>query len=118
MHFRRFIIVNVMPVNEQKILVSGTLTAEKEVETLNRLLEKDKGVLIVVYGRCSCDVKALNKAKQLQSLGFTNVSVYVGGLFEWLLLGELYGYDEFPVTDVPLDILKYSGCSGKLGITL
>ena len=107
-----------MTVNEQEVLVAGTLTAEREVETLNRLLEKDKRVLIIVYGASSCDVKSLNKAKQLQSLGFTNVSVYVGGLFEWLLLGELYGYDEFPVTNVPLDILKYASRSGESGITI
>jgi len=28
-------------------------------------------------------------------------------LFEWLLLQDIYGYDEFPTTIKVLDILKY-----------
>jgi hypothetical protein len=35
------------------------------------------------------------------------VFVYTGGLFEWLLLQDIYGKDEFPTTSDELDILKY-----------
>ena len=26
--------------------------------------------------------------------------VYIEGLFEWMMLGDIYGNDEFPTTDV------------------
>ena len=47
------------------------------------------------------------KYKQLLSLGFTNVSIYIGGMFEWLLLQEIYGEAPFPTTCHELDLLKY-----------
>ena len=46
------------------------------------------------------------------SLGFYNVYLYNGGLFEWLLLQDIYGFDEFPTTKKELDILKYKPKSG------
>ena len=33
--------------------------------------------------------------------------MYTGGIFEWLLLQDIYGKDEFPTTSEELDILKY-----------
>ena len=35
------------------------------------------------------------------------VYLYLGGLFEWLLLQDIYGFDDFPTTSRQLDILKY-----------
>ena len=32
---------------------------------------------------------------------------YPGGVFEWLLLQDIYGNDNFPTTKKELDILKY-----------
>ena len=40
-------------------------------------------------------------------LGFINVYIYLGGLFEWLLLQDIYGRDLFKTTKNELDILKY-----------
>jgi hypothetical protein len=37
--------------------------------------------------------------------------VYIGGLFEWLLLQDIYGDEEFPTTAKIIDILKYKGTS-------
>ena len=48
-----------------------------------------------------------NKCKQITNLGFKYVYLYCGGLFEWLLLQEIYGREEFPTTNYTLDILKY-----------
>ena len=45
------------------------------------------------------------------SLGLTEVYVYPGGLFEWLLLQDIYGDDSFPTTKKELDILKYKPVS-------
>ena len=46
-------------------------------------------------------------------LGFHNVFIYPGGIFEWLLLQDVYGDedDAFPTTVKELDILRYKGCS-------
>jgi len=40
-----------------------------------------------------------------------NLYVYIGGLFEWLLLQDIYGDEEFPTTSKIIDILKYKGTS-------
>ena len=40
-------------------------------------------------------------------LGFTNIYIYAGGLFEWLCLQDIYGSSSFPTTKKELDILKY-----------
>ena len=39
-------------------------------------------------------------------LGFRDISIYCGGLFEWLLLQDVYGRSEFP-TIGNADILSY-----------
>ena len=41
------------------------------------------------------------------NLGFQTVYLYVGGMFEWLCLQDIYGNEEFPTTTRELDILKY-----------
>lgn len=72
-------------------LIAGTLEPNDEERIINDLIknkEFDKG--IVIYGANSCDVKVIEKYKQILKLGFTNVFVYIGGLFEWLLLVEAY----------------------------
>ena len=51
--------------------------------------------------------KIYEKYSQLSSLGFYNVYIYPGGLFEWLLLQDVYGVDDFPTTKKELDILRF-----------
>ena len=62
---------------------------------------------IVIYGRNCNDEKVYKKYEQLIKLGFRNVYIYVGGMFEWLLLQDIYGNELFPTTSKELDILKY-----------
>jgi hypothetical protein len=62
---------------------------------------------IILYGRNCNDETFLKKYNQLIGLGFSNIYMYSGGIFEWLLLQEIYGSDEFPTTEKFLDILKY-----------
>ena len=103
-----YIIINSLPENEQDILISKTVHASQEVELMNSLIKsslKDKN--IIVYGKHSNDDKILLKYNQLVSLGFINVYMYSGGLFEWLLLQDIYGDEEFPTTKKDIDILKY-----------
>jgi hypothetical protein len=64
-------------------------------------------VKIIIYGRNSNDDNIYKKLSQLTSLGFYNVYVYVGGMFEWMLLQDIYTNVEFPTTKKELDILKF-----------
>jgi hypothetical protein len=41
------------------------------------------------------------------SLGINDVYVYSGGMFEWVLLQDIYGVSEFPTTAVVKDLLVY-----------
>ena len=102
-----YIIINSLPENEQDILISKTVHASQEVELMNSLIKSSKDKNIIVYGKHSNDDKILLKYNQLVSLGFINVYMYSGGLFEWLLLQDIYGDEEFPTTKKDIDILKY-----------
>lgn len=61
----------------------------------------------MVYGKNCNDEKIYEKEEQLRKLGFSNTFIYTGGLFEWLMLQDIYGNSEFPTTSYDLDILKY-----------
>ena len=91
----------------QKCIIPGTISIHDEVTLLNEQLNKDKTVSIVVYGKNHNDEKIISKYQQLTSLGFSNIFIYPGGIFEWLLLQEIYGDDNFPTTIKEIDILKY-----------
>ena len=107
----KFIIINTLADNNQECLIKNTITPEREIEELNRYLKEDKNVNIVIYGENSSDENIVSKYNQLYKLGFMNLYVYVGGLFEWLLLQDIYGEEEFPTSNNIIDILKYKGKS-------
>ena len=106
-----FIIINTLPNNKQDILIEKTLSIVQEETTLNNLLKNNKQKNILIYGQNSCDISLVKKYNQLNKLGFTNLFVYIGGLFEWLLLNDIYGNEEFPIinknNDIIIDILKF-----------
>ena len=106
---QQFIIINTLENNNQDCLIKNTITPEKEIELLNYYLKENKKINILIYGENCSDNKVINKYNQLYQLGFTNLYIYIGGLFEWLLLQDVYGDDEFPTTNKILDILKYKG---------
>lgn len=101
------IIINTLLENSQNCLISGTTSITNEVTLLNNCLKDKKNILIIIYGKNNNDNSVLIKYNQLISLGFTNVGIYLGGLFEWLLLQDIYGSDNFPTTSKEIDILKY-----------
>lgn len=105
------IIISTLPLERQDCLLSGTLTASEEVTVLNKYLSlgNQNGLRIVIYGENSCDDTLLEKCNQLIKLGFSDINVYVGGLFEWLLLQDIYGTDVFPTTSLERDLLKFKG---------
>ena len=102
------ILINTLNENEQDCLLPNTIGIHKEVELINNLIKHgNQKVRIIVYGRNSNDEKIYTKYNQLTSLGFHNVYIYTGGLFEWLMLQDIYSEKEFPTTKKELDILKF-----------
>ena len=106
-----YIIINTMPDTFQMNLISGTINALTEESIINNILDnyEMKHKKIVLYGLNIIDETVEKKAKQLQTLGFSEIFIYYSGMFEWLLLQEVYGHDEFPTTEKiqSIDILKY-----------
>jgi hypothetical protein len=103
-----FLIINTMPITEQNCLIKNTISYQMEESTINSLIESlDFKRKIVVYGRNNCDPTVDVKCKQLGGLGFIEVYIYEGGMFEWMLLQDIYGMEEFPTSSKVLDILKY-----------
>ena len=102
-----YIIINTLDTSMQKCLILNTTKIENEEALINSIIKKTKNKNIIIYGRNCNDEKVYKKYEQLVSLGFTNVYVYVGGMFEWLLLQDIYGSELFPTTSNELDILKY-----------
>ena len=104
-----FIIISTLDLNDQECLIKNTVNPHREIEILNS--KENNNINILIYGKNCSDSKVINKYNQLYKLGFVNLYVYIGGLFEWLLLQDIYGEDEFPTTNKILDILKYKGNS-------
>ena len=103
-----YLLINTLPLSEQKCLIKNTCNAEKEIEIINKYMKSyNKNIKIIIYGKNSNDYTTQKKYEQLISLGFYNIYIYLGGMFEWLLLQDIYGQEEFPTTNKELDILKY-----------
>ena len=107
----KFIIINTLKLDNQSCLISNTVSCGEEINVINDYICKNKNIKIVIYGENSIDNTIITKYNQLEGLGFNNLYVYIGGLFEWLLLQDIYGYDEFPTTSKTIELLKYRGKS-------
>lgn len=97
--------INTLSITEQECLIPGTVAVKDEETFINKHLNKN--ISIIIYGKNANDDSIFKKYEQLLKLGFNSVFVYTGGIFEWLLLQDIYGKDEFPTTSEELDILKY-----------
>ena len=104
----KYIIINTLPMSEQDVLIEETVNPESETDILNDCLKKGKkNIHIIIYGKNSNDETTFKKYEQLLGLGFLNTYLYSGGLFEWLLLQDIYGDENFHTTKKTLDILKF-----------
>ena len=103
-----YVLINTLPSNQQECLIPTTIIASDEESIMNKHLTKNKNIKIIIYGKNCSDSKLTQKYAQLNSLGFSNIYIYIGGLFEWLLLQDIYGQAEFPTTTKQLDLLKYN----------
>jgi hypothetical protein len=92
-------------------LIQNTTPIQQEEEIINGILNNKYSnvtdITVIVYGTNSNDESVYTKYDQLLKLGIKNVFIYTGGMFEWLLLQDIYGRDLFPTTSLELDILKY-----------
>ena len=104
-------IINTLKTDNQGCLIERTTSVKSEVKILNESLTKNKEIRIIIYGMNASDETTLTKYEQLVKLGFYNVFVYPGGMFEWLLLQDIYGDELFATTKKELDILKYKSHS-------
>ena len=91
----------------QYCVLPGTVSYANEEKIINDYLNDNKKIRIIIYGKNVNDISIYKKYTQLVELGFENVYVYPGGMFEWLLLQDIYGDDLFKTTAKELDILKY-----------
>ena len=102
-----YLIINTLPPSDQKCLIVNTTLAEEEEPPINKYLKENRNIRIIVYGKNCNDESVQKKYQQLLSLGFYNIFVYTGGMFEWLLMQDIYGKELFPTTKKEVDLLKY-----------
>ena len=108
---KNYLLINTLDSGEQQCLISKTIGISQEERIINEYLNKKIDANIIVYDKNANAPNLMKKYEQLLGLGFINVYIYPGGLFEWLLLQDVYGKDDFPTTVNELDILKYKGKS-------
>jgi hypothetical protein len=101
------LIINTLPPSLQHCLIKTTVDIRFEERVVNTFIQTRPNIMIIVYGKNSNDITILHKYEQLVKLGFTNVHIYTGGIFEWMLLHEIYGKDLFKITKYEIDILRY-----------
>jgi hypothetical protein len=107
-NYEVFMLINTLNESEQECLIPNTVNINKESDLINKFIKTgNKQVKIIIYGRNCNDANTYTKYNQLNSLGFYNVYIYAGGLFEWLMMQDIYGTTDFPTTKRELDILKY-----------
>lgn len=100
-------LINTLDMTKQNCVIKNTINANEEEELINKLLRQDNSRPIILYGKNHSDPTIIKKYNQLKTLGFKNVKVYIGGLFEWLCLQDIYGSSLFPTNGIENDILKY-----------
>ena len=104
----KYTIINTLPDNKQDCLIKGSTTANEEEDLINDLLEHDEvDKIVILYGAHSADESVEKKAAELKEAGFRRVYLYGGGLFEWLLLQDVYGESDFPTTTKITDVLAF-----------
>ena len=91
------ILLNTLNKNNQEYNIFNTINIENEETIINNLIKNNnKKIIIYIYGKNCYDISVFNKYNQLKKLEFNNLYIYLGGLFEWLLLQEIYGNELFP----------------------
>jgi hypothetical protein len=100
----RILLINTLSEHEQSLLIYKTVPASQEIQEVEKAIHMKH--TIIVYGKNSNDESIYVKYNQIHKLGGI-VYIYVGGLFEWLVLQDIYGIDLFKTTSKTIDILKF-----------
>ena len=106
-----YLLINTLSKNAQDVLIKNTVSINDEEKLINHFMNSKIDIHIVIYDKNANAPNLMKKYDQLLGLGFINVYIYPGGLFEWLLLQDIYGFDDFPTTKIERDHLKYKGKS-------
>jgi hypothetical protein len=106
----KILLINTLPITEQDYLIINTVPCNNEESLINDIIKQSEEIYytIIIYGKNVLDETTKIKYNQLNNLGFQSVYIYSGGLFEWSLLAEIYGQDNFRTTHTCIDILKLS----------
>jgi tagatose-1,6-bisphosphate aldolase non-catalytic subunit AgaZ/GatZ len=113
---RNSVLINTLDdsITTQACLILSSIHAIDEIDVIDKILSNadslgrtTETVEIVIYGKNSTDMSTWVKYNQLIDYGFERVKIYTGGLFEWMLLQDIYGDDLFPTTAPNRDILKF-----------
>jgi hypothetical protein len=114
----KIFLINTMSSLEQDILIQKSVHSQDEEKVVNELLSsfniEISNVTIIIYGKNANDASIETKYHQMKKLGFQHVYIYYGGMFEWALLNELYGTEEFPTTQKIRDILKFKSSNSAI----
>lgn len=102
-----YLIINTLAYTEQQCLIINTIGIDKEEAIINKYMKENQSRMIIIYGKNCNDESAQKKYQQLLSIGFYNIFLYTGGLFEWLMLQDIYGQELFPTNKKEVDFLKY-----------
>jgi hypothetical protein len=102
-----YLLINTLPSTNQECLIINTVSIDQEEAIINKYMKENRSIRIIIYGKNCNDEQVDKKYQQLISLGFYNVFIYRGGIFEWLLLQDIFGKELFPTNKKELDILKY-----------
>jgi hypothetical protein len=109
-HKEEYILINTLPREDQSCLIAGTLSIDAEEKEINDMLHTfnipDKK--IILYGKNSLDESTLIKYNQLVQFGLSDIYIYNGGMFEWLLLQDICDSSTFPTTRKTLDLFKFA----------
>ena len=99
------VIISTLPVKEQDMLIYKTVSCDHEITAVENAIRLKTP--IIIYGKHSNDESIYVKYKQIKKLGGV-VYLYSGGLFEWLLLQDIYGNEFATTSSVKIvDLLKY-----------
>mgnify|MGYP000241491132 FL=1 len=113
---RKSVLINTLDdsITTQACLILSSIHAIDEIDVIDKILSNadslgrtTETVEIVIYGKNSTDMTTWVKYNQLIDYGFERVKIYTGGIFEWMLLQDIYGDDLFPTTAPNRDILKF-----------
>ena len=105
----KYYLISTVSVSTKMCLIKGTIPIENEETVINSMINTPLkyNPTIIIYGKNTTDPTVLARYKQLVHLRFKHVYIYPGGLFEWLMLQDIYGDTVFPTTERVIDILIY-----------